>query len=308
MEIDVIPDVTLPPVRFARPKQPAPPLARSLLIQFGILTAATLAGLALRRFGFSDANIITLYILAVLLTALLTDGRIYGLVSSLLSVLVFNLLLYRPALTLLTYDPGYPLTFLVMLVAAMLTSSLAAKARQQAKYNAEKAYRTEVLLAASRNLQQADNADEILFETARQLHELMGGAILLYPVESGDLGTPLLCPAGDGAKTFLSGVERQAAEWTLQNNKRSGAMTDVFAEARCQYLAVRGHETVQAVAGIELGAYVDSFERSIYLAMLGECGLALEKQRSGRIEASARTAGRSRNSSAPICCGRSRTI
>jgi K+-sensing histidine kinase KdpD len=40
-----------------------------------------------------------------------------------------------------------------MLVAAVLTSSLTAKARSQAKVNAEKAYRTEVLLTASRNLQ-----------------------------------------------------------------------------------------------------------------------------------------------------------
>lgn len=279
-EIDVVPDVSLPFGKSSRAAQPRRLSLRSLLIQLGILTAATLAGLALRQFGFSDANIITLYILAVLLTALLTDGRIYGLVSSLLSVLVFNFFFTDPRFTLLTYDPGYPLTFLVMLVAAMLTSSLAAKARQQAKDNAEKAYRTEVLLAASRNLQQADSVYDILFETARQLHDLIGGSILLYPVENGAFGKPLLYPAAGGAESLLTGIERQAAEWTLQNNKRSGALTEMFPEAVCQYLAVRGHETVQAVAGIELGVFVDSFERSVYLAMLGECGLALEKQRS----------------------------
>jgi two-component system sensor histidine kinase KdpD len=280
MDIYIIPDASLAFGKAPKTRKPLRLSAKSLMLQFGLLAAATLGGVALQALGFSEANIITLYILAVLLTAFLADGWIYGIVSSALSVLVFNFFFTEPRFTLLTYDPGYPLTFLVMFIAATLTSSLTAKARNHAKSNAEKAYRTEVLLSASRNLQQAASVDDILYETAKQLHELLGGVVLLYPVENNMLGEPLVFAASGSAERFLSGIERQAAEWTFQNNKRSGAMTGTFSPAVCQYLAVRGHDTVQAVAGIKLGASVDSFERSIYLAMVGECGLALEKQRS----------------------------
>ena len=252
---------------------------RSLAIQLAILVAATLLGLLLRMLGFSEASIMTLYILAVLLTAFLTDGVAYGLISSVLSVLTFNYFFTEPRFTLLAYDPGYPLTFVVMLVASVLISSLTAKARSQAKINAEKAYRTEVLLTASRNLQQAESADEILLETARQLHALVGGSALLYPVEDGALLQPVLFSAADKKTSLFTDAERTAAVWTLENNKRSGAGTSVSPDARCQYLAVRGHGAVRAVAGIELTRALDSFEQSLCLAILGECGLALDKQR-----------------------------
>ena len=251
---------------------------RSFGIQLAILAVTTLIGLMLRPLGFTEASIMTLYILAVLLTAFWTDGVLYGLISSVLSVLTFNYFFTEPRFTLLAYDPGYPLTFLVMLVAAVLTSSLTAKARSQAKINAEKAYRTEVLLTASRNLQQAESADEILLETARQLHALVGGAALLYPAENGLLDQPVLFPDEGGEASLFTGDERSAADWTFQNNKRSGSGTSVFSGARCQYLAVRGHGEVRAVAGIELVRPLDSFEQSLCLAILGECGLALDKQ------------------------------
>ena len=253
---------------------------RSFAIELVILVVATLLGLMLRQFGFTEASIMTLYILAVLLTAFWTDGVVYGLLSSVLSVLTFNYFFTEPRFTLLAYDPGYPLTFLVMLVSAILTSYLTTNVRRQAKVNAEKAFRTEVLLTASRNLQQASSADEILLETAKQLSALIGGAALLYPVENGALGLPIVYHAPLDAERLFAGEERAAADWTRQNNKHSGAQTGIFPSARCQYLAVRGHDTVRAVAGIELKKPIDSFERSLYLAILGECGLALDKQQS----------------------------
>jgi len=250
----------------------------SFFIQLAILVATTALGLVLRLFGFTEASIMTLYILGVLLTAFFTDGMIYGLVASVLSVLTFNYFFTDPRFTLLTYDPGYPVTFIVMLIVAMLTSSITAKARSQARDNAEKAYRTEVLLTASRNLQQSDSTDEILLETARQLHALIGSAALLYPVEDSVLLHPVLFPPDSVNQALFSEEERVAAIWTLENNKRSGAGTGIFPGTRCQYLAVRGHGVVRAVAGIELARSLDSFEQSLCLAILGECGLALDKQ------------------------------
>ena len=69
-------------------------------------------------------------------------------------------------------------------------------------------------------------------------------------------------------------------KWVYKNNKRAGATTDTLSAAKCLYLAVRGKDRVFAVSGIvmEKEARLGVFEKSLVIAMLGECGLALEKE------------------------------
>nr|HML48882.1 DUF4118 domain-containing protein [Clostridia bacterium] len=129
--------------------------AADALKSLGILILCTLINLWFRYLGFSEANIITVYILGVLLNSLITKGRIYSAVSSILSVLVFNYVFTDPRFSLQATDPGYPVTFLVMLSAALITSTLTKRVKEQARQSAQKAYRTEVLLETSRKLLQA---------------------------------------------------------------------------------------------------------------------------------------------------------
>ena len=68
--------------------------------------------------GFAEANIITVFVLGVLVTSVVTKHQIYSLISSIVSVLVFNFLFTEPKFTLQAYDQGYPVTFLIMFLAA----------------------------------------------------------------------------------------------------------------------------------------------------------------------------------------------
>ena len=56
--------------------------------------------------------------------------RGYGAAASLVSVLVYNFFFTVPRFTLLAYDPGYPLTFAVMLAASLVTSSLTLRVKR----------------------------------------------------------------------------------------------------------------------------------------------------------------------------------
>ncbi|MEG1513265.1 MAG: DUF4118 domain-containing protein [Clostridia bacterium] len=285
-EVYIIPD-TLPPytgkTSARRGKQT---VSLKYLLTVLVLTAiTTCVGLGLKRLGFTEANIITVYILSVLLTAYLTEGMQYGFAASLLSVVVFNYLFTEPRFSLEAYGTGYPLTFIVMFMAAILTSSLTAKVKAQARSNAEKAYRTEVLLSASRNLQQAEGAQDILTEAARQISKLLGRVVMMYPAEDGALGRPL-CFGGEDLPTaqiqkLSEETELAAARWTLENGRHAGTGTKTHSDARCLYLAVRARGAVYAVAGIffESGDALEAFDKSLLLALLGECGLALEKQK-----------------------------
>lgn len=282
LDIYIIPDRELPPYR-PRPvprtdrARPAVEFAKCL----GILLAVTLVGIGFDRLGFSDVNIITVYILGVLLSAVATNGLVYSGVMSLASVLIFNFLFTQPRFTFNAYDQGYPVTFVIMFAAAFITGSLAGKIKKQAKQSAMVAYRTKVLLETNQMLQQKQEQRDIVSVTAGQLIKLLDRDVVFYLPEDGSLGQPTLFSSQSGAEhqDLLDENERAVAHWVYKNNKRAGAGTSTLGSAQCQYLAVRGANAVYGVVGIALESdEPDSFTYSLVLSILGECGLALEKE------------------------------
>ncbi len=284
IDIYIIPD-TQPSsrgqFRFKRPSNLSlGDTAKSLALLF----ICTLIGFLFNELNFSTANIITVYILGVLLNAVVTQGRIYSAVSSVLSVLVFNYFFTEPRFTFQATDPGYPLTFLVMLAASLITSTLTKRVKEQARQSAQKAYRTEVLLETSRKLQQAGDQSDILNETAQQLVKLLDRTVIFYPVQKETLSEPVVFPKNESQidpQVYLGMDERAVAEWVYKNNKRAGSTTNTLSAAKSLYLAVRGGNEVLAVVGIVMDkeAPLEAFEKSLTIAMLGECALALGKER-----------------------------
>lgn len=283
MDIHIIPD-NQPPYA-AKPRRPVVGFklsAADTMKTLAILCLSTLMGTLFSFWGLSEANIITVFILGVLFTALLTEGKLYGMVSSLFSVLVFNYLFTYPYLTLRAEGAGYPITFLVMFIASFVTSTLTMRVKSQARQMSYKAYRTEVLLETSQKLQQASTREAICGQMAGQMLKLLGRTILLYPVAEGKLEEPAVFPDADGADTsaYTAPSERAVAQWVCENNKHAGATTNTLPGAKCLYLAVRSHDTVFAVVAIAMGGgeELDSVEKNMLIAMLSSGALALEKE------------------------------
>lgn len=113
------------------------PSWKEVVYSIFILAIATLIGLLFAKLGFTEANIITLYLLAVLLASLVTTSRICSLINSLLSVLIFNFFFTVPQFTLHAYEKGYPVTFAVMFIASWITSTLAMRVKEHAQKAAE---------------------------------------------------------------------------------------------------------------------------------------------------------------------------
>lgn len=287
LDIYIIPDrAAVPPPRRTgmpgRPSQERLSLGDSLRM-LGILALCTGVGYLFWGLGFTTANIIMIYILGVLGISMVTTGRSYSLLASLLSVLIFNFFFTYPYFTLMS-DPSYVATFGVMFIVALLGSSLTTRIKRQATLSAGKAYRTEVLLETSQKLQKAEGEDAIFAVSAAQLGKLLERDLLIYPVgEDGQLRPPACFPASPEAdmEPCLTPAERAVAEWVSKNNKHAGATTNTLPSARCLYLAIRGSSQVQAVAGIAIDSArkPDAFEKNLMVAILDECGLALEKER-----------------------------
>ena len=170
-----------------------------------------------------------------------------------------------------------------MFLASFITSSLTKQIKEQARQSAQKAYRTEVLLETSRKLQMAKDESEILSETANQMVKLLDRTVIFYSVQQDTLSEPLAFSKEETTaeiQNYLRADEQAVALWTYKNNKRAGATTDTLSTAKCLYLAVRGGDTVFAVAAIVMDrkAPLEAFEKNLMIAILSDCALFLEKE------------------------------
>ncbi len=280
MDIHIIPDAlktrTYQKRSFARYVEK--PSAKDYFLTVIIFAVCTLIGLLFQKLNFTDTNIVTIYILGVLLTSIVTDGSLCSVVGSFISVFLFCFFLTEPRMSFQTYAVGYPVTFLIMLISSVLTGALAAKLKTHAKLSAQLAFRTQVLFDTDRLLQKAKGGTEILDITCTQLLRLLNRNITAYVVENGALSDgKLFSVENESAKNILTPEEQGVARWVYENRQRAGASTHHFPQAKCLYLAIRGGDNVYGVIGIPMQKEtLDYFEYSILLSVINECALAME--------------------------------
>ena len=256
-----------------------------LLVSVGLLIGATLLGYVFYGLGFTEANIITVYILGVLLISILTKYRAYSLASSLVSVILFNFFFTEPYFTMKAYEKGYPATFAIMFVSAFISSTLAIKLKDHAKKSAQSAYRTKILFDTNQLLQRADSENDIIAIAAHQLMKLLKRDIIIYPVVNNNIGEANIF-LSDGDEDEIKDIiidEKEVAQWVLENNHQAGATTDIFSKAKFLYYAIRVNDKIYGVVGIHINEKaIDSFESSILLSILGECAISLENKKIAR--------------------------
>ena len=245
-------------------------IVKDLAISLGIIIVASLIGLFFAHLGFSEANIITLYILGVLITSIVTSSKLAWGFSSVASVLIFNFLFTKPRFSLMAYGDGYPITFAIMFVASLITGSLASKMHNQTKQSSQAAYRTKILFDANRLLQRASDDEEVLKITAEQLKKLLNREIVIFKQNKDALQT-LVYALDDSFQ--IGEKELNIATSILINH--SYDYKD--AQLRCDYYPLKTQlRTYGIVAVYKNEKEIDSFENNIVLSLVGECALALE--------------------------------
>lgn len=249
-----------------------------------VLTASTAIGFFLEYMGLSQANIITAYILGVLVVAAVTAGRWYSISASLVSVLLFNYIFTEPIFVLKAEDAGTQLTLLITFIAAVFTSSYTVQIKEKARLSQQDAYRTGIILDTSQILQKAGAPSDILASTAEQLNKLLKRDIACFEQEGREFKPPRTFmyysspdtgrgPSPDtleeltaARKCFLEGIE-------------TGASTDTLSSAAYHYLPVQSSGAIYGVMGIRTGPTPpDDFENSLAVAIISQCGMALEKE------------------------------
>ncbi len=118
-----------------------PPFKRTLrnwLILFAVLGAAWILCTVIGTAGSTDDYYVAfIFVLAVLVISLLTDGYFYGILASLVSVLGVNWAFTYPYMELNFTIYGYPTTFITMLAVSLVISTLTTRIREHEKLKHE---------------------------------------------------------------------------------------------------------------------------------------------------------------------------
>lgn len=289
VEVHVIPDGNLEQGSERRRMLPAKKpriLLKDVIVTFLVLLAVTLVGVLFYRLGFSDANLVSIYIFAVLMISILTTDFYCGVVASVISVLVFNFLFTVPRYTFHFSDPDYFVTFPIMFMVAILSGSLASRLKDNARQAAHADYRTRILFETNQLLQKGHDEGYIVKATAEQILKLLERDVVIYLSDAhGDkLEEPAIFRTpGSKLQPLDTEMEKEAANWVFKNQHKAGLGTEQYTGAACLYFPIRISQQAYGVAGIAIHKQaLDPFENSILRSMLGECALAIENIRNAR--------------------------
>jgi len=247
----------------------------------GILAACSLIGFLFYSFHLSEANIISIYIIGILVISSITSSWIYGTASSICGVLLFNFLYADPKFNFHVYDLQYSITTVVMLIVSLITNYIMTLFRSQLDREIVETHRLDVLLETSQHLQQTQGVDDILTVALTQLYRMFGRAVLLFPVSDGELQHPMV-KRSEHASCFFSEefiLEKKALEQFIHHENVEKSIRIRVKEKNAVCFKLRNAESIFAVTcvAVDSGERIAGSEYNLVLAMLDEIALSLEK-------------------------------
>ena len=248
-------------------------ILKELAVSTILLLLSTLLGYLFSSLGFTEANIITTYMLGVLITAILTKSKICWVISSVASVLVFNFIFTEPKFSFLAYGSGYPVTFVIMFTASLIIGGTTEKLKTRERQASQTAYRTKILFDANQLIQKASDETEIFQVTANQLHRLLNRKIVVFDDKAQRIYTS---PTKNDYSAIPSDYEQIAWQIT-KSNVKAGKGTNIYPDSEYEFFPICKNGKNYGAIGIFVGEKpIDSFNESIVVSVIGECAIAID--------------------------------
>ncbi|HKQ61961.1 MAG TPA: sensor histidine kinase KdpD [Candidatus Polarisedimenticolaceae bacterium] len=199
---------------------------------------------------FAPSNLVMIYLVGVVVVAR-RWGRGPSIVAAVLSVAAFDFLFVPPYFTFAVSSTEYVLTLAVMLLVALVISTLTVRTQQQAEVARQRERRTHALYSLSRELASTRNLDAMIAAVRRQIEEVFYGKTAIFI--AGDGGR--LSLRGAGSPAFAEDPKELAvSQWVHEHSEAAGRGTATLAGSAALHLPLvgsRGPVGVLAV-GLEL--------------------------------------------------------
>ena len=195
---------------------------------------------------FDLSNIVMVYLLGVVGVAT-RSTRGPSVLASVLSVAAFDFFFVPPYFTFAVSDARHLVTFAVMLVVAIVVSSLTVRIRQQAESARQRERRTAALYAMSRELASVRGMENILTTAVRHIAEVFRSrVVILLPDASGRPTVQSDLPAQFEMDTTELGV----SQWAYEHRQMAGLGTNTLPGAKALYLPLVAPRGTLGVLGV----------------------------------------------------------
>jgi two-component system, OmpR family, sensor histidine kinase KdpD len=250
-----------------------PALTPLSVTEAAILTAlATLVAIPLDRF-LAVSNLTLVYLAAVLISAL-TRGLWAGLLTGVLCALAFNWFFTEPRFTFTVADPENILTLIAFSGAALIVSTLAARARTQTLAAREQARTARELYGLARGLVSGNTEDEVAQTLASYAARAFDADCAVF-ARVGVKGLRLAGTAPGMAQ--LSEADNAAAQWAMDKGLPAGKGADTLPGARWLFVPLRTARLFSGVIAIGRDAALSPIERRRLDAFADQAANALER-------------------------------
>lgn len=249
-----------------------------------VMTTTTLLSFLFRYVDFHESNIIMVYILGVLFVAKQTDGYFCGIIASIIGVLTFNYFFTEPYYSFDVYRPDYPVTFAIMLIVAIITSTLTSRVKHESRLASQREKRAQMLYQISRGLLKARSIEQIAEVGGKDIAELFSRSTIVVSADLPDcLHEPYIFDFDSDTRTelFNSQEEIQTILAALRTGKPAGAGTNNFPDSAAYYLPIKGQNGVIGILGVSCldGRILSSEQTSFLETVATQLALAMERER-----------------------------
>lgn len=253
----------------------------NLLKTIFIMVLAILVSLFFKRIGFNEANIILVLTIGVLFVSSFIYGYIYGVIASILGVLSFNFFFTKPYYTFIIYDTEYLITFFIMLIATLITSSLTYKIKKEARISSIKEKRIKLLYINNKKLLKSKSKRDIVRHCKDSLVDILNKDVLIVlkddnskVIEYSHYSSYIM------ESIFNSRLERNSLKKCFSLGKPLGITTQIDDERRIYYHPIKGKKSTLGVIGIgsENKKPISENEKIILESISTQVALAIEKE------------------------------
>lgn len=220
-------------------------------------------------------NIAVAFLVLVLVVAIRL-GLQPAIAASVASFLAFNFLFTESRLSLKVTDPQNALTLVFFLVAAVITSNLAGRARAQMQMAQRAVRRTTTLYEFSRRVAGAVTQDDVLWAVVHHVAAMIHGHSLVLLPRDGTLEIR----AGYPPEDRLEERDRGAAEWSWSHGVPAGRGSTTLPSASWLFLPMQTTRGPIGVLGVRMegeDAPPTPEQSRLLEALAGQAALAIER-------------------------------
>jgi len=248
-----------------------------------IMILSSVLSLIFRKIGLHESNVIIVFILGVLFVSRSTDGYFYGILAAIIGVLSFNFFFTMPYYSFLVYRADYPVTFIIMLIAAIITSTLTSRVKTQAKISFMRENRMRILYKINEALLTAKNKNQVVEFCGDNLIDMFNRTILIAIIDDKDnLQEPNIYMLNNQYCTdiFESKIEVKAIESCFKTGKVVEFDCENSINSMGYYHPIQGKNKILGVIGIaclDKNTLLDN-EKIFLHSVSSQIALAIERE------------------------------